>query len=247
MPAGTALRPRRHDGRRPQPSDPRPLHTAEGDANRTMTATTGTTRDPLRQEQIVQAAVVLLDEGGIENLTMRRVGSRLGITGAALYWHIKSRHELLLLAVDSVWGQAPLCLDDLPWRAAVLAMADNLRSMCVRHPWLLTAMTVRPLDGPARHRHDQHLLAVCQTAGLTRQDAEQTAQSIIAFAIGSALADTPSPYVSFGLQVDSRRRRSRARRPCLTQHGSPPSAPLQDSGRPSGLNRSPMKTSTGCC
>jgi len=108
-------------------------------------------------------AVVLLDEGGIENLTMRRVGSRLGITGAALYWHIKSRHELLLLAVDSVWGQAPLlCLDDLPWRAAVLAMADNLRSMCVRHPWLLTAMTIQPLDGPARDHHDRHLLAVCQ-------------------------------------------------------------------------------------
>ncbi|MGX1480534.1 UNVERIFIED_CONTAM: AcrR family transcriptional regulator [Streptomyces canus] len=169
--------------------------------NRTMTATTGTARDALRQEQIVQAAVVLLDEGGIENLTMRRVGSRLGITGAALYWHIKSRHELLLLAVDSVWGQAPLlCLDDLPWRAAVLAMADNLRSMCVRHPWLLTAMTIQPLDGPARDRHDRHLLAVCQTAGLTRQDAEQATQSIITFALGSALAATPGPYVSFGLQ-----------------------------------------------
>ncbi|MFJ2240370.1 TetR/AcrR family transcriptional regulator [Streptomyces sp. NPDC087859] len=168
--------------------------------NRTMTAATGTTRDPLDQEQIVQAAIVLLDEGGIENLTMRRVGSRLGITGAALYWHIKSRHELLLLAVDSVWGQAPLCLDGLPWRVAVLAMADNLRSMCVRHPWILTAITIQPLDGPARHRYDQRLLAVCQKAGLTRQDAEQATQSIIAFAIGSALADTPGPYVSFGLQ-----------------------------------------------
>ncbi|MFE2218407.1 TetR/AcrR family transcriptional regulator [Streptomyces canus] len=168
--------------------------------NRTMTATTGTTHDPLRQKQIVQAAVVLLDEGGIENLTMRRVGSRLGITGAALYWHIKSRHELLLLAVDSLWGQAPLCLDGLPWRAAVLAMADNLRSMLLRHPWLLAAMTIQPVDGPARDRHDERLLAVCEAAGLTRQDAEQAAQSIIAFAIGSALADTPGPYVSFGLQ-----------------------------------------------
>lgn len=169
--------------------------------NSPMTATTGATRDALRQEQIVQAAIALLDEGGIEHLSMRRVGSRLGITAAALYWHIKSRHDLLLLAVDNVWGQPPLpCLDGLPWRPALLAMADNLRAMCVRHPWLLTAMTIQPLDGPARDRHDRHLLAVCETSGLNRQDAEQAAQSIVTFAIGSALTATSGPYVSFGLE-----------------------------------------------
>jgi AcrR family transcriptional regulator len=158
-------------------------------------------RDTLHQEQIIQAAIALLDEGGIESLTMRRLGSRLGITAAALYWHVKSRHDLLLLAADTVWGQTPLsALDGLEWRPALLAMADNLRSMLLRHPWLLAAMTVQPLDGPARDRHDEHLLAVCQASGLTRRDAEQAAQSVVTFAIGAALAATPRPHVSFGLQ-----------------------------------------------
>ncbi|MER6220736.1 TetR/AcrR family transcriptional regulator C-terminal domain-containing protein [Streptomyces sp900105755] len=164
--------------------------------------TAGMPRDALHQEQIIQAAIALLDEGGIESLTMRRLGSRLGITAAALYWHVKSRHDLLLLAADTVWGQTPLpALDGLEWRPALLAMADNLRSMLLRHPWLLAAMTVQPLDGPARDRHDEHLLALCEASGLTGRDAEQAAQSVVTFAIGAALAATPRPYVSFGLQA----------------------------------------------
>ncbi|MGX1025519.1 AcrR family transcriptional regulator [Streptomyces ambofaciens] len=166
-----------------------------------MPTTAGMPRDALHQEQIIQAAIALLDEGGIESLTMRRLGSRLGITAAALYWHIKSRHDLLLLAADTVWGQTPLpALDGVEWRPALLAMADNLRSMLLRHPWLLAAMTIQSLDGPARDRHDEYLLAVCEASGLTRRDAEQAAQSVVTFAIGAALAGTSRPYVSFGLQ-----------------------------------------------
>ncbi|MFI8836484.1 TetR/AcrR family transcriptional regulator C-terminal domain-containing protein [Streptomyces afghaniensis] len=166
-----------------------------------MSATAGMPRRTLHKEQIVQAAIVLLDEGGIENLSMRKLGSRLGITAAALYWHVRSRHDLLLLAADTVWRETPLPgLDDLEWRQTVLAMADNLRSMLLRHPWLLTAMTIQSLDGPARDRHEAHLRAVCETSGLTRREAEQAAQSIATFAIGAALAAAPDPNVSFGLQ-----------------------------------------------
>ncbi|MEV3971375.1 TetR/AcrR family transcriptional regulator C-terminal domain-containing protein [Streptomyces sp. NPDC050698] len=166
-----------------------------------MSAAPGTPRDALHQEQIIQAAIALLDEGGIESLSMRRLGSRLGITAAALYWHVRSRHDLLLLAADTVWGQPPLpVLDDIEWRPTLRGMVDDLRSMLLRHPWLLAAMTIQPLDGPARDRHEEHLRAVCETAGLSRRDAEQAAGSLVTFAIGAALAATPGPCVSFGLQ-----------------------------------------------
>lgn len=171
-----------------------------------MPPTAGMPRDAPHQEQIVLAAIALLDEGGIESLTLRRLGSSLGSTAAALHWHIKSRHDLLLLAADAVWGQTPLpALDGLEWRPALLAMADNLRSTLLRHPWLLAAMTIQPLDGPARDRHDEHLLAVCEASGLTRRDAEHAAQSVVAFAIGAALADSPSPRSAFAWRYHPRR------------------------------------------
>lgn len=50
-----------------------------------MPTTAGMPHDALHQEQIIQAAIALLDEGGIESLSMRRLSSRLGITAAALY------------------------------------------------------------------------------------------------------------------------------------------------------------------
>ncbi|MER6162197.1 TetR/AcrR family transcriptional regulator [Streptomyces sp. NPDC001868] len=119
-PTRTTPRPRRRDGH--APSEP---HTAasfpqqEGPVSSPMPPTAGMPRDALHQEQIMQAAITLLDEGGFESLSMRRLGSRLGITAAALYRHIKSRHDLLLLAADTVWGQTPLpALDGLERRPA---------------------------------------------------------------------------------------------------------------------------------
>jgi AcrR family transcriptional regulator len=95
--------------------------------------TVGMPRQALQQEQIVQTAIVLLDDGGIDNLSMRRLGSRLGITAAALYWHVRSRHDLLLLAADAVWGRMPLPRPDgLEWRPALLAMADVTCVRCFR-------------------------------------------------------------------------------------------------------------------
>ncbi|PIM66890.1 hypothetical protein CTU88_38260 [Streptomyces sp. JV178] len=108
---------------RPQSRTPRPRFAQqEGAVSSPIPTTAGMPRDALHQEQIIQAAIALLDESGIESLTMRRLGSRLGITAAALYWHIECRRDLLLLA----------------------------------------AMIIQHLDGPARDRHDEHLLAVCE-------------------------------------------------------------------------------------
>jgi len=77
-----------------------------------MPTTAAMPRAALHQEQIIQAATALVNEGGIERPTMRR----LGITAAALYRHIKCRHDLLLLAADTVRGQTPLpALDSLEW------------------------------------------------------------------------------------------------------------------------------------
>ena len=51
----------------------------------------------LNQRQIVQAALDLLDEVGFDGLTMRSLASKLGIQAASLYWHLRSKQELLSL------------------------------------------------------------------------------------------------------------------------------------------------------
>src|SRR2546427_8680665 len=49
----------------------------------------------LDQSQIVQAALSLLDEVGFDGLTMRNLAKKLGIQAASLYWHVRSKQDLL--------------------------------------------------------------------------------------------------------------------------------------------------------
>jgi TetR/AcrR family tetracycline transcriptional repressor len=49
----------------------------------------------LERGQIVEAAINLLDEDGLEGLTLRRLASRLGIQAPSLYWHIRDKAELM--------------------------------------------------------------------------------------------------------------------------------------------------------
>ncbi|MEV7387897.1 MULTISPECIES: TetR/AcrR family transcriptional regulator C-terminal domain-containing protein [unclassified Streptomyces] len=158
--------------------------------------------ESLNPAQIVREAIVLLDTAGIDGLSMRRLGSRLGTTAAALYWHIHSKHDLVLLAVDAVWREIHLPrLSETEWRPAAMTMASSLYTLVVQHPWLMAAMTSHTLDGPGWARYDEHLTAVCRAAGFTGQDAGQAAEATVAFVLGSVVASTDAHRFSFGLQA----------------------------------------------
>lgn len=145
-------------------------------------------RETLTREQIVQAAVELLDSKGIEGLSMRRLGNRLNSAATAVYWHVKSKDDLLVLAADAVWAEIELPdPDEVTWRTAATTMATGLYAMIVRHPWLVPAMSTHLLYGPGKARHDDHLLAVYQTAGFTGRDAEQAMKTVFTFVLGTAL------------------------------------------------------------
>ena len=65
-------------------------------------------RDTLTLEQIVTAAVELLDAEGLEGLNMRALGNRLDSAATAVYWHVGSKDNLVRLAADSAWHEVGL-------------------------------------------------------------------------------------------------------------------------------------------
>lgn len=159
-------------------------------------------RESLSAEQIVREAIALLDAAGIDGLSMRRLGNRLGTTGAAIYWHVKGRHDLVLLAADAVWREIELPHPGASgWRPIVMTMAADMHSMFVQHPWLMAAMAVHGPHGPGRARYEEHLVAVCEGGGLTRQDAERSTEIIMAFVLGAAISVTDSDRFSLGLRA----------------------------------------------
>src|ERR687893_1971585 len=71
----------------------------------------------LSREQIVRAAIEILDAEGAAGLSMRRLGTRLGSGATSLYWHVAHKDELLELAVDEVLGEVYVPeAGDTPWR-----------------------------------------------------------------------------------------------------------------------------------
>ncbi|WP_330458653.1 TetR/AcrR family transcriptional regulator C-terminal domain-containing protein [Streptomyces sp. NBC_00820] len=146
-------------------------------------------RDTLTREQIVRAAIGLLDAEGLEGLNMRSLGKRLNSAATAVYWHVKNKDNLVVLACNEVWNEVGLPdLAAVGWRAAAERMATDLYAMLTRHPWLVQAFASQPLYGENKARHDDHSLAVYELAGFQGAEADQAAGAVFTYVLGHALS-----------------------------------------------------------
>jgi AcrR family transcriptional regulator len=145
-------------------------------------------RDTLTRDQIVTAAIELLDAEGLDGLNMRALGRRLGSAATAVYWHVGSKANLIALAGDQVWNEVPLPDPAAAgWRDAAAAMATGLHAMLNRHPWLVQAFGSYMVFGPGKARHDDHSLAIYEAAGFTGAHADQAMATVFTFVFGNAL------------------------------------------------------------
>ena len=71
------------------------------------------------RDDVVNTAIQLLQEVGLDGLTLRRLATELGISAPTLYWHVKDKRELLDLMSEAMvgmaWEKMPPFPTDLPW------------------------------------------------------------------------------------------------------------------------------------
>src|SRR6187401_2799921 len=92
-------------------------------------------RVPLSRERVLQAAIRLADEGGIESLTMRKLARELGVEAMSLYNHVANKDEIIDGIIDLVASEADLPADATDWKAAMRQSAISMRDAFLRHPW----------------------------------------------------------------------------------------------------------------
>ncbi|AJT68497.1 TetR/AcrR family transcriptional regulator [Streptomyces chattanoogensis] len=155
-------------------------------------------REQLTREQIVAAAIELLDLEGIEALSMRKLGSRLNAAATSLYRHVANRDELIQLVVDDVYGELelPATADRTQWRAAVTRIAADLRAMTLRHPWIAPELGQVGLVhiGPNAMRMSSGMLAQFEAAGFPANEKDQAVGTLTAYVIG--IATSEAAYLS---------------------------------------------------
>src|ERR1700678_860808 len=91
----------------------------------------------VNREILTRGALNLLNEVGLEELTLRRLGAALEVRAGATYWHFKSKEELLdematLLLADAAPGLLPT-RKQADWKVWVAAFGEGLRKALLRY------------------------------------------------------------------------------------------------------------------
>ncbi|MFM9594820.1 TetR/AcrR family transcriptional regulator [Streptomyces scabiei] len=103
---------------------------------------------PLDRQRIVDAAVALADEGGLEAVSLRKVAARLDAGPMRLYGFISTKEELFDLMVDEVQAEILPEIRPADWREALSMLAHRTREAALRHEWLADLLGGRPALGP---------------------------------------------------------------------------------------------------
>ncbi|MBR8743825.1 TetR/AcrR family transcriptional regulator [Nocardiopsis sp. MG754419] len=122
---------------------------------------------------VVGTAIEIADAQGLQALSMRAVGERLGRTAMSLYTYVASKNELIDLMYDQAFTelaeeaeQSSEIDEALDWRARTHAWVGLLWRFYLRHPWTLEISQARPVLGPGEFRLHESLATLLHAAGL---------------------------------------------------------------------------------
>jgi AcrR family transcriptional regulator len=124
-------------------------------------------RLPLSRERILQAALELADEGGVEALTMRKLGQTLGFEAMSLYNHVSNKDDVIDGILDLVLAEAEPISPDGDWAAAVRASAISVQHALRDHRWACGLVMSPRHIRPARLRYMNSLLGRLRGAGFS--------------------------------------------------------------------------------
>ena len=141
----------------------------------------------LSRERIVQAAAEIVDEHGLDALTMRAVATRLGSGAMSLYRHVSGHEELLDLVLASMTADVTLPPPTGEWRTDLRAVARTLRAALLRRPQLTVLLTSRSGRGAGDLPFLDHVLGILRTAGLSPREAVLANHALGNLVAGAAL------------------------------------------------------------
>jgi AcrR family transcriptional regulator len=128
---------------------------------------------------IVDEALALIEEEGLDALTMRALGRRLGVEGMALYTYVRSKSELLDAAAERILEALELDFDAaLPWQERIRRGTFAWAGLQARHPQGFP-LVYRRVRTDAVARLTEELLDALRTAGFDKRGAALAYESLI--------------------------------------------------------------------
>ena len=149
---------------------------------------------PLSRERILQAALRLADEGGIESLSMRKLAQELGVKAMSLYNHVANKDDMLDSIVDIVVSEIEVPSLEIDWKTAMRRQATSAHEMLLRHPWSTMPIVSRVNVGPAMLRYVDATLGCLREAGFSFEMADHAWNAIDSHIYGFTLLELNFPF-----------------------------------------------------
>lgn len=126
-----------------------------------------TRRVRLNRDRVLDAAVALADQIGIDALSMRRLAQELAVVPMALYKHVGDKEDLLDGMVEQIIREIDDPVQDIDWKSALRLRVLSARSALQRHPWARQAIESRRNPTPAVLEYQDSIAEIFLTGGIT--------------------------------------------------------------------------------
>lgn len=147
-------------------------------------------RAGLTRDQVLTAALELLDARGLRGFTLRALAGELGVDPMTIYWHIKGKDEILEGVVGLLLGS--ITPDETgPWHEQAAAMFRAHRRLLLEHPAVVDVLLTRPMTSAEAWAGAERFLLLVEPL-LGRPEAGLWLRVLAAYTNGYLLTERPA-------------------------------------------------------
>jgi AcrR family transcriptional regulator len=156
---------------------------------------------------ITRAAIEIADAEGLAAVSMARVAERLGNSTMALYRHVKSKDELLVLMSDAALERPGPLPEGVDWRTGLTFWADGVLTAVRRHRWYARLPISGPPAGPNNLAWFDSALGALKDTGLSEEGKVGVVMGLMTYVQGemrlaldlaAGFADNPEAFSRYG-------------------------------------------------
>ena len=157
------------------------------------------------RQEIVRAAIALIDADGIDSFSMRRLASAMGVDPMTLYHHLPNRAALLDAVVDELWSSIELGepAPGTEWRESLAGLAHRLRGVLLDRPRLIALVGTRPAVTPHMLTTIDRVLGWLDRDGLAPAEALRLLDCVTGYVVGKVQGELRRPVGGPGVSVDT--------------------------------------------
>lgn len=135
----------------------------------------------------------IADKQGIDALSMRKLGHKLGVEAMSLYHHVKNKDDILDGLLDVVVSEIEVPAIGGDWREAMRRRANSAHKVLMAHPWATMLLMSRISIGPAMMRYIDATLGCLRESGFSFPMADYAWNAMDSYIYGYTLQQLNFP------------------------------------------------------